>query len=144
MAAERVVIVGAGPAGLATARGYRGGAGAVTLIGEETVHPYERPPLTKGFLRRDREAGLAGLGLAGEDVRWESVPGFWSTIGEHTLKHAAWGDGHALARLVEHAGGAFTVWHADAEGTAVGVLTHECDADYERGRELIARREATP
>ena len=25
---------------------------------------------------------------------WDDVPGFWSTIGEHTLKYAAWGDGY--------------------------------------------------
>jgi hypothetical protein len=29
-------------------------------------------------------------------------------------------------------------------GVAVGVLTHECDADYERGRQLIAEHQPTP
>jgi len=53
MPAERIVIVGAGPAGLATARAYRehGGRGSVTLLGEEQLLPYRRPPLTKEFLR---------------------------------------------------------------------------------------------
>ena len=55
---------------------------------------------------------VAGRTLAGEDARWESVPGFWSTIGERTLKYAAWGDGYDEARLEGHAGGAFTVWYA--------------------------------
>ena len=34
----------------------------------------------------------------------------------------------------------FTVWYADAAGELVGVLTHERDADYERGGELLSRR----
>jgi NAD(P)H-nitrite reductase large subunit len=83
---------------------------------------------------------LAGRALAGEDASWDEVPGFWSTIGTRTLKHAAWGDGFDEDRLVEYAGGAFTVWYV-RDGVAVGVLTHERDEDYERGRELIARGE---
>ena len=87
---------------------------------------------------------IAGRTLAGEDARWDSVPGFWSTIGKHTLKYAAWGDGHDRTRLVVHPGGGFTVWYGRDDGAAVGVLTHDCDADYERGRELIRRREPIP
>ena len=73
--------------------------------------------------------------------RWEAVPGFWSTIGEHTLKHAAWGDGHEQARMVERTGG-FTLWYTDAQDRVVGVLTYNADEDYERGRELVAGRDA--
>jgi 3-phenylpropionate/trans-cinnamate dioxygenase ferredoxin reductase component len=80
---------------------------------------------------------VAGSVLAGERTAWDSVPGFWSTIGEHTLKYAAWGDGHDDARFEQHADGAFTVWYS-REGALVGVLTHERDDDYERGRELIS------
>jgi NADPH-dependent 2,4-dienoyl-CoA reductase/sulfur reductase-like enzyme len=79
---------------------------------------------------------LAGSVLAGEAAVWDSVPGFWSTIGKHTLKYAAWGDGHDDARFEQHDDGAFTVWYS-REGALVGVLTHERDEDYERGRELI-------
>jgi 3-phenylpropionate/trans-cinnamate dioxygenase ferredoxin reductase subunit len=86
---------------------------------------------------------IAGRVLTGEDARWESVPGFWSTIGTHTLKHAAWGDGYDLARMVEHPAGGFTVWYS-RDGAAVGVLTNDCDTDYEQGRELIRKREAAP
>src|SRR4029079_7884137 len=49
----RLVIVGGGPAALATARSYReaGGDGNVTLLTPELTVPYNRPPLSKEFLR---------------------------------------------------------------------------------------------
>jgi 3-phenylpropionate/trans-cinnamate dioxygenase ferredoxin reductase component len=57
MLAERIVLVGAGPAGLSAARAYRecGGRGKLSLVGEEPLLPYERPPLTKEFLRGELE-----------------------------------------------------------------------------------------
>ena len=79
----------------------------------------------------------AAVGDDGEQERWEEVPGFWSTIGEHTLQYAAWGDGYDREEVVERVGG-FTIWYADAADTLVGVLTYNADADYERGRRLIA------
>jgi len=80
---------------------------------------------------------VAGRSAAGERVQWDAVPGFWSTIGSRVLKHAAWGDGFDRSRLERHGGGAFTAWYA-SDGRIVGVLTHEADDDYERGRSLIA------
>ena len=35
-----------------------------------------------------------------------------------------------------HPEGAFTVWY-ERDGAAVGVLTHDRDEDYERGREIV-------
>jgi 3-phenylpropionate/trans-cinnamate dioxygenase ferredoxin reductase component len=87
---------------------------------------------------------VAGRFLAGEDASWEDVPGFWSTIGGHTLKHAAWGDGYEQERLVEHPGGGFAVWYLDRRGATVGVLSHDRDADYELGRQLIAGGDPPP
>ena len=81
---------------------------------------------------------VAGRVAAGADAEWAQAPGFWSMIGTRTLKHVAWGDGFDEARLIDHPGGAFTVWYGKS-GTTVGVLTHERDEDYERGRELIER-----
>jgi 3-phenylpropionate/trans-cinnamate dioxygenase ferredoxin reductase component len=86
---------------------------------------------------------IAGRTLAGEEARWDGVPGFWSTIGEQTLKHAAWGDGYEQSRTVERSSGGFTVWYSRG-GAAVGVLTHDCDEDYERGSELIRAGEPAP
>lgn len=82
---------------------------------------------------------LAGTNAAGQEEPqpWTDVPGFFSTIGEHTIKYAAWGDGHEGAEFVERAGG-FTVWYTDADDTLVGVLTYNADDDYERGSGLIA------
>lgn len=80
--------------------------------------------------------GVLGARLAGQDVRWDGAPGFWSTIGSRTLKYVAWGDGWDEARFVAGEDGTFTVWYGQ-EGATVGVLTHERDEDYERGRELV-------
>jgi NADPH-dependent 2,4-dienoyl-CoA reductase/sulfur reductase-like enzyme len=79
---------------------------------------------------------IAGRNAAGDDRVWDVAPGFWSTIGSHVLKYAAWGDGFDEARMVDHARGAFTVWYG-REGTTVGVLTHDRDEDYERGKSLV-------
>ncbi|MER8401451.1 FAD-dependent oxidoreductase [Mesorhizobium sp. M1348] len=47
-----IVIIGAGQAGASLAAEARtlGYSGAITLIGEEPVAPYQRPPLSKGYL----------------------------------------------------------------------------------------------
>ena len=52
MRVERVVIAGAGLAGLRTAEELRakGYTGAITMIGAEHRPPYDRPPLTKKFM----------------------------------------------------------------------------------------------
>jgi len=86
---------------------------------------------------------VAGAQAAGGDAEWATAPGFWSTIGERTLKHVAWGDGFDEARLVVHPGGGWTVWYGRG-GTTVGVLTHECDEDYEHGRGLVERARPLP
>jgi 3-phenylpropionate/trans-cinnamate dioxygenase ferredoxin reductase component len=86
---------------------------------------------------------VAGRNAAGEAATWSAAPGFWSSIGDKALKHVAWGDGFDEARFVSHAGDAFTVWYGRG-GIAVGVLTHDADDDYERGRELIERGQALP
>jgi 3-phenylpropionate/trans-cinnamate dioxygenase ferredoxin reductase subunit len=54
----RVVIVGAGHAGGSVAAFLRqfGHAGPITLIGEEPLAPYQRPPLSKGWLKGDADA----------------------------------------------------------------------------------------
>jgi NADPH-dependent 2,4-dienoyl-CoA reductase/sulfur reductase-like enzyme len=80
---------------------------------------------------------VAGCRAAGEDRMWSAVPGFWSTIGGHTLKYAAWGDGFDDSRCERGRDGAFAIWYG-REGRLVGVLAHDDDRAYTQGRELIA------
>jgi len=56
--AGRVLVVGAGQAGHQTAAYLRerGHKGPVTLIGDEGRLPYERPPLSKAYLKAEVEA----------------------------------------------------------------------------------------
>ncbi|MDA0168367.1 FAD-dependent oxidoreductase [Solirubrobacter taibaiensis] len=64
----QLLIVGGGPAALAAARGYRaaGGEGDVTLFTPELVVPYQRPPLSKEFLRGELDEGALPI----EDEAW--------------------------------------------------------------------------
>jgi len=58
---QQIVIVGASLAGLTAAQTFRrqGFDGTITLVGDEAHYPYDRPPLSKGFLAgRDDEAKI--------------------------------------------------------------------------------------
>jgi 3-phenylpropionate/trans-cinnamate dioxygenase ferredoxin reductase subunit len=54
---QHVVVVGAGLAGLRTVEGLRlaGHTGPITLVGDESRRPYDRPPLSKQILRGERD-----------------------------------------------------------------------------------------
>ena len=84
------------------------------------------------------QGAIAGETAAGAQAGWDEVPGFWSTIGKRTPKYAAWGDGFDDSRLHRDHDGALTAWYG-RQGQIVGVLTHERDDDYDRGRELVAQ-----
>jgi NADPH-dependent 2,4-dienoyl-CoA reductase/sulfur reductase-like enzyme len=79
---------------------------------------------------------IAGTTAAGAEAVWDNAPGFWSEVGDRTLKYAAWGDGFDEVRLTDHGDGAFTAWYVRG-GVIVGVATHEADDDYERGAKLV-------
>jgi 3-phenylpropionate/trans-cinnamate dioxygenase ferredoxin reductase subunit len=74
---DRVVIIGAGLAGASAAFALReaGFEGEVTLLGDERHQPYERPPLSKGYLRGEEPAEQAEVrpapdyGAAGISLR---------------------------------------------------------------------------
>ncbi len=62
MANDSVVIIGAGQGGFQAAASLRqdGFAGRIVLIGEEAGLPYQRPPLSKAYLK-DGDAGRLSL-----------------------------------------------------------------------------------
>ena len=79
---------------------------------------------------------VAGRTLAGEDAAWTTAPGFWTTIGEHTLKYSAWGDGFDEAR-VEADGDERLVVRYVRDGQEVGVLALGDDEAYEAARRRL-------
>lgn len=66
---ERIVIVGASLAGARAAEGAReaGFEGRIVLIGDEPERPYERPPLSKDYLRGEKD-----------DLSWVHEESFYS------------------------------------------------------------------
>ncbi|GAB2744922.1 NAD(P)/FAD-dependent oxidoreductase [Streptomyces bullii] len=71
-----ITVVGASLAGLSTVRALRaeGYDGEIVVVGEERHAPYDRPPLSKDFLKGDIDAEGLALGDADEyevlDAQW--------------------------------------------------------------------------
>jgi 3-phenylpropionate/trans-cinnamate dioxygenase ferredoxin reductase subunit len=82
---------------------------------------------------------VAGRTLAGAAASWRVAPGFWSTIGERTLKYAGWGDGWDEVRFEAGRDGSFAAWYG-RDGELVGVLAHRRDEAYEEGKRRIEER----
>ncbi len=63
-----LLVVGGGPAGLSTARAYRGAGadGSVAIIADEHRVPYQRPPLSKDLLRGESSESELPI----EDEAW--------------------------------------------------------------------------
>ncbi|HKH12127.1 MAG TPA: FAD-dependent oxidoreductase [Rubrobacter sp.] len=80
---------------------------------------------------------IAGTVIAGGEAAWSMAPGFWSTIGEKTLKYWSW-DGGWDEHAFEDRGESFVVRYG-MDGKLVGILAHGADEDYENGRQPIER-----
>lgn len=91
----------------------------------------------------ERMGAIAGTVAAGGEDEWAQPLGFFSLIGHHMLKYAAWGDGYDQAIPVHHADGGMTVWYT-TDGVTVGVLTSEADDDLELGRQLVTSGSKPP
>ena len=71
--AKRVIVVGAGPAGMRCAERLAQGGAAVTLLGAEPAHPYNRVALSSLLAGDLDEGGLVTHGadvLAGHGIDW--------------------------------------------------------------------------
>ena len=83
----------------------------------------------------EQHGTVAGTVAAGGVARWEDPPGFWSSIGERTLKYAAWGDGHDESEF-SGAPDRWRVWYR--RGSEIcGVLTHNDDEAYALGQRVL-------
>ena len=134
-----VAIIGAGQAGAALAAKLRGlgHAGPVTLIGDEPVAPYQRPPLSKAYLLGelplDRLLLRAPDFWAAHDIRLVTGAAVTAvdtgagtlTVGSETLgwDHLAFTTGARVRRLPDAIGGGLGGVHyvrtlADVDGMA--------------------------
>ena len=92
---RHVVVLGASLAGLSTARALRsqGFDGTLTVVGDERHRPYDRPPLSKGFLGSLDDT--VELGLEGET---ENLDATWR-LGERAQSLRALPGGGARVEL---------------------------------------------
>lgn len=99
-ATTEIVIVGAGEAGARTALALRekGFDGKVTLIGDETHLPYERPPLSKDALTGDAEPLPRAIVAPGtfEKARTAYLAGTRATSIDRGAKSVRLSDGRLL------------------------------------------------
>lgn len=98
---EKIVIIGAGQAGGRAAEAIRqaGFAGTVTLVGEESHAPYERPPLSKEILLGSATAESAALFSADKltELDIDLVTGTRVEAIDRTAKTVTLADGQTLS-----------------------------------------------
>ncbi len=137
MAVGRIVVVGGGQAGFQACASLRdnGFEGELRLVCEERTLPYERPPLSKGYLRADADLALRPESFY-EDKRIELIAD--RVIGiDRQARAARLEGGRALAydRLVLATGArARTLPIPGARGANVFPLRTVADADALRKR----------
>ncbi|MBV9330563.1 MAG: FAD-dependent oxidoreductase [Alphaproteobacteria bacterium] len=97
---ERVVIVGAGQAAAQAVASLRSGGfgGAITLVGEETYIPYQRPPLSKAYLMGtlERERLFLKPSQFYAEANCELVLGVSATGLDRNKRVVVLGDGRVL------------------------------------------------
>ena len=96
-----VVIIGAGHAGGTAAALLRqyGYAAAITLVGEEPIAPYQRPPLSKAWLKGEADADSLALKPTEfyAEVGIELILGVCATTIDRAARTVSLTDGRTLA-----------------------------------------------
>jgi 3-phenylpropionate/trans-cinnamate dioxygenase ferredoxin reductase subunit len=94
---DHIAVIGAGQAGASAAETLRkaGFEGRLTLWGDEPEPPYQRPPLSKGYL----------LGEIARERLWLRPPSFWEDQGVELRLGARIDALDPVARSLRHAGG---------------------------------------
>ncbi|WP_330184773.1 NAD(P)/FAD-dependent oxidoreductase [Nocardia sp. NBC_01503] len=130
---EHVLIVGAGLAGLRTAEELRraGYDGELTLIGAENRAPYDRPPLSKQFVRGEIEDTALRPAEFFTENRIDLRLGVSATGVDTTARRVTLGDGESLGydRLIIATGLRPRRIPSFPDATGVHVLRTHDDAD---------------
>src|SRR4051812_15769569 len=119
----RIVTLGAGQAGGRAAEALRkaGYSGSVTLVGEESELPYERPPLSKAVLLGQKPAESTRLLPASfyADERIQLIMGVRAVAIDTRAARVELGDGQHLAydKLLLATGGRVRVLKGAAPGS---------------------------
>ncbi|MEU6339801.1 FAD-dependent oxidoreductase [Streptomyces sp. NPDC046977] len=143
-APERIVIVGASLAGLRAAEVLRdeGFTGSLTIIGEETERPYDRPPMSKAVLLGRMPPEHAALPARREvDAHWRlGVP---ATGLDLAARRVLLRDGSHVEydRVLIATGVRARPWPDAAQASLEGVFTLRTMED---ARQLVARLDAGP
>jgi 3-phenylpropionate/trans-cinnamate dioxygenase ferredoxin reductase subunit len=141
MTKRTFIIVGAGLAGAKAAEELRerGFDGRLVLIGSESQRPYERPPLTKGYLRGESERETANVhsGDFYAQQQIELLTDTTATAIDPGASKVMLGDGHELDfdRLLLATGAeprTIPIPGADLDGVHYLRTIADCDALRER------------
>ncbi|OIJ97133.1 NAD(P)/FAD-dependent oxidoreductase [Streptomyces colonosanans] len=137
--ARRVVVVGAGMAGVQTAVALReqGFTGSVTLIGAEPHQPYDRPPLSKAVLLGKAEGSAFDVDFESLDIELQlGCEALGVRPGDHELDTA---EGPVPYDVLVLATGAEPIRLPGAEGVPGVHLLRTLD-DAERLRPVLAQQ----
>jgi NADPH-dependent 2,4-dienoyl-CoA reductase/sulfur reductase-like enzyme/ferredoxin len=139
----RIVIVGAALAGAraAGALRYEGFTGSLTVIGDESAGPYDRPPLSKQVLEGRVPAEHTGLPRRRAiDADWRL--GVAATGLDLAARQVRLADGSSVGfdRLLIATGVRARPWPNPAEAALDGVLVLRTREDAGRLRRLVAAR----
>ncbi|WP_372505561.1 NAD(P)/FAD-dependent oxidoreductase [Streptomyces macrolidinus] len=137
--ARRVVVVGAGMAGVQTAVALReqGFTGTVTLIGAEPHQPYDRPPLSKAVLLGKAEGSAFDVDFESLDIELRlGCEALGVRPGDHELDTA---EGPVSYDVLVLATGAEPIRLPSAEGVPAVHLLRTLD-DAERLRPVLAEQ----